>query len=77
MFLTRYNLARETNESQGQFLAFHELAGMGWQAAAKFIDRVRGVTAADIQRVARRYFHNMQAAVIGDPKLVHKEFYAF
>jgi zinc protease len=77
MFLTRYNLARETNESQGQFLAFHELAGMGWKAAAQFVDRVRRVTAADIQRVAKKYFHNMQTTVIGDPKLIHKEVYEF
>ena len=77
MFLTRYNLAHETNQSQGQFLAFHELAGMGWQAAAQFIDRVRSVTAADIQRVAGKYFHAMQTTVIGDPKLIHKEVYEF
>jgi len=77
MFLTSYYLTRETNESQGEFLAFHELAGMGWQAAAQFIDRVRGVTAADIQRVAKKYFHNMQTTVIGDPKLINKEVYSF
>jgi len=77
MFLTRYNLAHETNESQGQFLAFHELAGMGWQKATQFIDRVRGVTATDIQRVAKKYFHYVQTTVIGDPKLIHKEIYEF
>ena len=77
MFLTRYNRDRETNESQGQFLAFHELAGMGWQAAPQFIDRVRGVTAVDIQKVAKKYFHNMQTTVIGDPKVITKEVYTF
>jgi hypothetical protein len=29
MFLTGYSLARETNESQGDFLAFYELSGAG------------------------------------------------
>jgi zinc protease len=77
MFLTRYNVARETNESQGQFLAFHELAGMGWQAAAQFIDRVRGITAADVQRVAKKCFHNMQTIIIGDPKVINKAVYTF
>jgi zinc protease len=77
MFLTRYYLALETNESQGEFLAFHELSGMGWQAAAQFIDRARKVTAADIQRVAKKYFHNMQSTVIGDPKLINKGVYEF
>jgi zinc protease len=77
MFLTRYNLTLETNESQGGFLAFHELSGMGWQAAAQFVDRARKVTAADIQRVAKKYFHNMQSTVIGDPKLIDKAVYEF
>jgi zinc protease len=77
MFLTGYYLARETNESQGEFLAFHELAGMGWQAATQFIERVRSVTAADIQRVAKKCFRNMQTVIIGDPKLINKEVYTF
>jgi len=59
------------------FVALHELAGLGWQAAAKFIDRVRKVSAADIQRVAKTYFHSMQTTVIGDPQLIKKEVYTF
>lgn len=77
IFLTGYNLSRETNESQGEFLAFHEMAGMGWQAAAQFVDRVRSVTAADIQEVAKKYFHNMQTTVLGDTKLIDKKVYEF
>jgi hypothetical protein len=41
------------------------------------MDRFRGVSAADIQKVARTYFHNMQTTVIGDPKSVHKEVYEY
>jgi zinc protease len=77
MFLTGYNLARETNESQGEFLAFHELSGMGWQAAAQFVDRARNVKASDIQSVAKKYFRNMQTTVLGDPKLIDKTVYSF
>jgi zinc protease len=77
MFLTGYSLARETNESQGDFLAFYELSGAGWKATTQLMDRFRGVSAADIQKVARTYFHNMQTTVIGDPKSVHKEVYQY
>ncbi len=77
MFLTRYNLTLETNESQGRALAFYELAGKGWKEAAQLVDRLRSVSAADIQSVAKKYFHNMQTTMIGDPKLIHKEVYTF
>lgn len=77
IFLNSYNLTLETNQSNGHSLAIHELAGLGWQAAAQSIDRLRSVTADDVQRVARKYFHNMQTVIIGDPKLVDKEVYTF
>ena len=77
MFLTGYSLSRETNESQGDLLAFYELSGAGWTAAVQLMDRLRGVSPADIQRVAGKYFHGMQTTVIGDPKAVHKEVYEY
>ena len=77
MFLTGYTLARETNESQGDFLAFYELSGAGWKATTQLMDRLRGVSPADIQRVAGKYFHGMQTTVIGDPQSVHKEVYEY
>jgi zinc protease len=77
MFLTGYYTQRETNASQGQFLAFHELSGLGWKAAEDFIERVRRVTAADIQGVAKQYFQNLQSVVIGDPKLVNEKAFEF
>jgi zinc protease len=77
LFLTAYNLQRETNESQAQFLAFHEIAGLGWEATARFVERTRKVSAADIQKVAAKYFHNLQFVVIGDPKLIDRTVYAY
>jgi zinc protease len=77
LFLTMYNLQRETNESQAQFLAFHEVAGLGWEAAAHFVERTRQVTAVDIQKVAAKYFHNLQFVIIGNPTLVNRTVYAY
>jgi zinc protease len=77
MFLTGYYTQRETNASQGQYLAFHELSGFGWRAAEEFVNRVRRVTAADIQDIAKGYFRNLQSVVIGDPKLVTEKAFQF
>lgn len=77
MFLTGYNLQREANASQGGFLAFHELSGLGWRAAEQFVENVRNVKAEDIQNIAQKYFHNIQSVVIGDPKLVTESVYQF
>lgn len=77
LFLTGFSLQRETNESQAQFLAFNELAGVGWEAAGQFVEKTRAVTAGEIQKVAGKYFHNLQSVIIGDPKLIDRKAYAF
>ncbi len=65
MYLTGYFLSNETNASQAAFLARYELAGSGWRAAEAFVDGIRSVTGADIQRVAQTYFRNLQFGVVG------------
>lgn len=67
-FLTYYYLGNETNQSQANGLAFYELAGIGYDQAAKFIDYVNKVTAADIQSAAQKYMKNLQFVLIGNPK---------
>jgi zinc protease len=32
-----------------------ESVGAGWRQVGAYLDRVRGITAADVQRVAKRY----------------------
>ena len=67
-FLTFYYLGNETNQAQANSLAFYELAGIGYKQAAKFIDHVNKVTAADIQKAAQKYMKNLQFVLIGNPK---------
>jgi zinc protease len=73
LFLTEYYQRNETNASQGSFLAGYELAGLGWKAGDTFIENIKKVTAEDVQRVASKYFHNLQFVVIGDPKLIDQK----
>ena len=72
LFLTDYYMGNETNSAQGEFLANCEIVGKGWKTAESFIENIRHITAADIQRVANKYFRNLQMVVIGDPKLIDK-----
>ncbi len=72
MYLTQYYLNNETNESQGQFLARFELAGRGWREGEKIVERLRSVTPEQVQRVAQRYFKNVQFVYLGNPNAIDK-----
>ena len=68
--LTNYLLGQETNMGQAAALGLWELVGGGYQNYARFINSYKGVTAADIQRVAKKYLQHARFVVIGDPKKV-------
>lgn len=67
-YLTRYYLAQETNAAQAGDLAQSELIGGGWRNSAAFMEKIGAVTAADVQRVAQKYMHNIRFVVLGNPK---------
>jgi len=71
-FVTEYWLNQETNMGQAEGLGNWELTGGGWKNSLSFTDRVKSVTVADLQRVAKEYFRNYRFVVIGDPKKVDK-----
>lgn len=74
-FLTNYYLGQETNAAQAGELARFELIGGGWRKSLEFFDRLRAVTPADIERVARTYMRNIRFVVLGDPsKIDHNVF---
>ena len=68
--LTNYLLGQETNMGQAAALGLWELVGGGYENYAKFINDYKKVTAADIQRVAKKYMQHARFVVIGDPKKV-------
>ena len=71
--LTTSFLEQETNSAQAGWLALHELVGGGWRQAGQMIERVRGVTSADIRRVANTYMRNLQFVVLGNPRSVDRQ----
>lgn len=69
-YLTRYYLGQETNAAQAGELAQYELLGGGWRNSAVYLEKIRAVTAADVQRVAQKYMHNLRFVVLGNPKSI-------
>ena len=64
-FLTTYFIGQETNAAQAAELARYELVGGGWRNAFEFIDRVKQVKPADVQRVSQKYMKNLRFVVLG------------
>lgn len=75
VFLTQYWLAQETNMGQAGTLGVFELVGGGWENAAEFVEGVRRVTPADIQRVAETYMKDFHFVVIGNPSTIDDELF--
>jgi predicted Zn-dependent peptidase len=58
---------RRTNARQAWYLATYEQAGVGFEFLDRYQQQVRTVTAADVQRVARRYLSTIRAVVVEPP----------
>jgi zinc protease len=71
-FITQYFLDNETDADQADFLARAELYHGDYREAERFVDDLRRVTPADIQRVARTYMHNVAFAYVGDTTRVSR-----
>jgi len=70
--LTSYLVGQETNMGQAAALGLWETSGSGYQNYDRFIASFKRVTAADIQRVTKKYLQHGRYVVIGDPKKVDR-----
>jgi zinc protease len=71
-FLTSYYIGQETNAAQAGDLAQNELIGGGWRNSLTFLEKLRAVTPADVQRVAQKYMRNIRFVVLGNPQQIDK-----
>jgi zinc protease len=64
------NLAmdRRTNARQAWYLATYEEAGVGYEFLDRYVQQVRAVTAADVQRVARKYLSVLRTVIVQPSK---------
>lgn len=74
-FLTTYYVGQETNAAQAAELAKYELIGGGWRNAFNFLDKVKQVTPADVQRVSQKYMKNLRFIVLGNPTAINREIF--
>jgi predicted Zn-dependent peptidase len=71
-FLTTYYIGQETNAAQSADLARYELIGGGWRNSLQFLEKLRAVTPADVQRVSEKYMRNIRFVVLGNPSQIDK-----
>jgi zinc protease len=71
-FITEYYLKNETNADQANVLARAELYQGDYRAADRFMDDLRRVTPADVERVAKKYLTNFRFAFVGDTTKVDR-----
>ncbi len=67
VFITRYYLSNETNQSQAELLARYEMLGGGFAQSQQFIDNLKKVTPEDVQKVSEKFFKNLQFVLLGNP----------
>ena len=71
-FLTRFWIGQQSNMGQARQLGLAELVGGGWQNLERFVEAVRRVTPADVQRVASQYMQHARFAVIGNSAKINR-----
>jgi zinc protease len=71
-FLTTYYIGQETNAAQAGGLAEYELIGGGWRNSLLFLEKLRAVAPADVQRVSEKYMRNIRFVVLGNPAQIDK-----
>jgi zinc protease len=67
-FITQYFLDNESGAQQADFLARAELYYGDFRRADSFVDELRAITPADIQRAAVRYMRDIRFVFIGDAR---------
>lgn len=71
-FLTGYLMANESMSGQAGMLAQARLIGNDWHLARALPEKIKAVTAAEIQAFAKKYAGRLQTVVIGDPTKIDK-----
>src|SRR6185369_13209169 len=71
-FLTTYYIGQETNAAQAANMAQYELIGGGWRNSLQFLEKLRAVAPADVQKVSQKYMRNIRFVVLGNPAKIDK-----
>jgi predicted Zn-dependent peptidase len=72
IFLTHFLMRNESTDGQASLLGRAQLMGGDWRLAGTLLDRVRQVTAEQVQQFLTRYVKNLQTVVLGDPAKIDR-----
>lgn len=75
LYITGYYMDLQTNDAQADLLGHWEIVAGGREYADQLLDRLRSVTAADVQRVARQYIQHFRFGVVGPQARYDAAFY--
>lgn len=73
--ITRDLMGNQATSSQVSRMILYEANGGGWENAADAVDRMRDVTAAEVQAAADEYLKNFFFSAIGDPDNFDEELF--
>jgi zinc protease len=59
---------RRTNARQAWYLAFFEVAGVGYEFPDRYVARAQQITAAEVQSAAQRYLSPPRTVIVEPPK---------
>lgn len=65
LYITGYYMELQSNAAQADLLGHWEIVAGGREYADQMLERLREVTAADVQRVARQYIQHFRFGVVG------------
>jgi predicted Zn-dependent peptidase len=65
-------MRNESTDGQASLLGRAQLMGGDWRLAGTLLDRVRQVTAEQVQQFLTRYVKNLQTVVLGDPAKIDR-----
>lgn len=72
VFLTNFWTGQQTNMGQAAQLGAFELLTGDWRNLDRFVQNVKRVTPADVQRVARAYMQHATFVVLGDSTKINR-----
>jgi len=75
LYVTGYYMDLQTNDAQADLLGHWEIVAGGREYADQMLERLRAVTAADVQRVARQYIRHFRFGVVGPQPRYDAAFY--
>lgn len=75
VFITSHLMGNEATDGQASWLAICDIIGGDFRLATALPERIKKVTAEQVQAFARKFIGNLQTVVLGDPSAIDEELF--